>query len=73
MLWLIRNTDTSDVIVGCNICTSIKDSNMHQLWATRPNGKTMIVKESNDKQEVELIKNAIDYAIEHKETSLRLD
>jgi len=46
---------------------------MHQLWATRPNGKTMIVKESNDKQEVELIKNAIDYAIEHKETSLRLD
>lgn len=45
---------------------------MHQLWVTRSSGKSLLIIESEDKNEILVIKNAIDYAIETHENVLRL-
>ena len=69
MLWLITK-GTSNQIISCNIHTT-KDGT-HQLWAERPNGKTMRLIESVDYDEVELVKGAIDHAISIGDPSLEL-
>lgn len=73
MLWLIIK-NASHQIMSCNIHED-EDKNknpLFQLWITRPNGKNLKIKESNNRNIIEEIKEAIDYAIEHKETALRL-
>lgn len=68
MLWLIVG-DSSHEIISCN--TYFREGK-HQVWVERVNGKTMKVGESENKQEVLDIKEAIDYAIQegHKTLSL---
>lgn len=68
MLWLVIK-DTSHQIISCNIH---KDGALYQLWVERPNGKSLKVIESKNYTDVEEVKSAIDFAIEHKEPSLRL-
>lgn len=68
MLWLVKG-DFSHQIISCNIHI---EEGKFQLWITRPNGKSMKIEESMNKDEVQLIKDAIDYAIETKEPALRL-
>lgn len=73
MLWL-KGTDKngdeySHAIVSCN--TAFKND-MHELWVTRPGGKSLFITKSKNKDEVLEIKEAIDYAIENGETMLRL-
>lgn len=68
MLWLITK-NTSYEITSCN---THNDNGTHQLWVTKSNGKSVKINESNNKQEINTIKDAIDYAIETKETALRL-
>jgi len=73
MLWLIIK-NASHQIMSCNIHET-EDKNkepLFQLWITRPNGKNLKIKESYKRNVIEEIKNAIDFAIEHKETALRL-
>jgi len=69
MLWIIKG-DFSHQIVSCNI---FEEGDMYQLWVTRPNGKNLKLEEKADKAEIVLIKEAIDYAIEHGEPVLRLN
>jgi hypothetical protein len=68
MLWLIIK-GASYQIVGCNV---YEEKGKFQLWIERPNGKTLKIVESKEKSDVELVKNAIDYAIAHHEPSLEL-
>ena len=68
MLWLVKD-DFSHQIISCNIH---EENNVYQLWVTRPNGKSFKIDENKDKNEVLIIKEAIDYAIENKEPALRL-
>lgn len=70
MLWIIKN-DTSYQIVSCNMFHNI-ETGMHELWVTRHNGKNLKIEEDVEKEKVLLVKEAIDYAIEHNETTLRL-
>lgn len=69
MLWVIKG-DYSHQIVSCNIH---EDNGVFQLWVTRTNGKNIKLEESANREEVLLIKEAIDYAIEHREPTLRLN
>ncbi len=68
MLWLVLK-NASHNIISCN---TFKEGDKHQLWVTRPNGKNLMILESTDENEITTAKNAIDYAIEQKETALRL-
>lgn len=69
MLWLIIG-NSSHEIISCN--TFFKDGK-HQIWVERANGKTLKVNESENKEEIMEIKEAIDYAIQegHKTLSLK--
>lgn len=70
MLWLVQES-ASHEIISCNTHYE-KETNMHQLWVTRSSGKSLLIIESEDKNEILVIKNAIDYAIETHENVLRL-
>ncbi len=68
MIWIIKD-EMSHQIISCNV--HLEDGK-HQLWVTRPNGKSLKLQESEQKEEVMIIKEAIDFAIEHNEQALRL-
>lgn len=68
MLWIVKD-NMSIQIIGCNIC---EKNGMFQLWVTRPNDKSLMLDENTSKEEILIIKEAIDYAIENKEKALRL-
>lgn len=68
MLWVIIK-GASHQIIGCNIH---QEGGKHQLWVERSNGKNLKIMESEDLSEVQLHKDAIDYAIETREPTLRL-
>ena len=67
MLWIVDD-NASYQIISCN---THDEGEISQLWITRPNGKSLKIREGS-KEEVRLFKEAIDWAIEHKETVLRL-
>ena len=69
MLWLV-NKESSHEIISCNIHD---EAGVHQLWVTRPNGKSIKIRENEDRAIVAEVKECIDYAIENKESALRLD
>lgn len=68
MLWLIKE-DASHQIMSCNIHNA---NNTFELWITRPNDKNLKIAESTKQEDVAIIKEAIDYAIENSIPALRL-
>ena len=68
MIWIVKG-DFSHQIVSCNVHF---EDDKYQLWVTRVNGKSLKLDENVNKDEILVIKEAIDYAIEHKEHALRL-
>jgi hypothetical protein len=72
MLWLITQGGASHQIISCNIFTNEKEGVLYQLWVERPNGKSLKIAENEDYVEVQIIKDAIDYAIEHRIPTLKL-
>lgn len=68
MIWIVMKED-SHAIIACNVC---QKNDKFELWVTRPTGKSLKISESSEKQDMLLIKEAIDYAVEHGETALRL-
>lgn len=71
MLWIIlTNESASHQIIGANV--AVKDD-IYEMWITRPGNKGLKIKESPDKKEVMLYKDAIDYAIKQGESVLELD
>jgi hypothetical protein len=59
----------SEQIIACNI---FSEKGNHQLWVERINGKTRKIKESKDFEEVNEVKEAIDFAIREGHKSLEL-
>ena len=70
MLWIVKK-DMSHQIMSCNTHYD-EEKDKHQLWITRPNGKNMKIEESSNQQDIDEIKEAIDFAIENKEGALRI-
>jgi hypothetical protein len=68
MLWIILKND-SHSIIACNVC---QRDGKYELWVTRPTGKSLKLMESKEEKDISTIKEAIDYAVEHGETALRL-
>jgi hypothetical protein len=68
MLWLVMKGQ-SEQIVACNI---YNEKGAHQLWVERANGKTRKIKESKSFDEVNEVKEAIDFAIREGHKSLEL-
>lgn len=68
MLWVVIDKGSYQII-SCNI---FKRDGKIQLWAERPNGKSIKLMESEDKNEVELAKEAIDHCIKVGTPSLEL-
>lgn len=68
MLWIVIK-EASHQIISCNVH---QENGKHQLWVERPNGKSLKIAESVNLKEVELVKEAIDYAIKHREPTLEL-
>jgi len=68
MFWLIIG-DVSHQIMSCNIHNN---NDKFELWVTRPNDKNLKIAESNDEADIREIKDAIDFAIEHGASALRI-
>lgn len=68
MLWIVlTEQDASHQIIGCNLAQ--KDGK-HEFWITRPGNKGLKVKESDNKKDVEILKEAVDYAVKNNERTL---
>lgn len=71
MIAIIKG-DNTHYMISCN--TNYNEKNdVHELWISRPNGKNLKIKESKDQEEINLIKEAIDYGIENGENAIRLE
>lgn len=68
MLWIIKE-GSSHEIVGCNIH---EEKGNHQLWVERPNGRSTKIAENKNRDEVKLVKEAIDHAIKIGDPVLEL-
>lgn len=68
MLWLVTNGQ-SCAITGCNIHSS---NGKHQVWVERTGGKTLKIAESASLEDVQVVKEAIDYAVKNGEKVLEL-
>ena len=68
MLWVVTENESLQI----TRCITFEKDGMHQVWVERSNGKTFKLKESKDRAEIHEIKDAIDYAIAHKEPMLDL-
>lgn len=71
MIWII-NQNESHQIISCNTNPNT-DEHGWELWVTRPNGKNLKVYENEDRVEVELRKEAIDYALKNNKPTIELD
>jgi hypothetical protein len=73
MLWLVIK-GSSHQIISCNIHSEDKTGNgLYQLWVERPNGKTLKIIESKNEEDVQEVKDAIDFAIKSGHPSLELE
>jgi hypothetical protein len=69
-MWIIKEQESHE-IMSCNIHKN-KDTNFFELWATRPNNRSVKITESENLEDVSLVKEAIDYTIEEGQSALRL-
>lgn len=68
-MWIMEDK-LSYEITGVNIHET--SEGLFEIWVTKKDNKTKLVKRSNDKEEVQLIKDAIDYAIKIGDKVLEL-
>ena len=68
-MWIVEDK-LSYEITGVNIHET--SEGLFELWVTKKDNKTKLVKRSNDKEEIQLIKDAIDYAIKIGDKVLEL-
>ena len=68
-MWIMEDK-LSYEITGVNIHET--SEGLFELWVTKKDNKTKLVKRSNDKEEIQLIKDAIDYAIKIGDKLLEL-
>ncbi|TCX53806.1 hypothetical protein [Dehalobacter sp. 14DCB1] len=63
-IWLVIDPTKSESIISCN---TFINGDKHELWVTKPTGKTMKVLENTDHEEIQRYKDAIDYAISKRD------
>lgn len=68
-MWIMEDK-LSYEIIGVNIHET--SEGLFELWVTKKDNKTKLVKRSDDKDEIQLIKEAIDYAIKIGDKVLEL-
>lgn len=68
-MWIMEDK-LSYEIIGVNIHET--SEGLFEIWVTKKDNKTKLVKKSNDKEEIQLIKDAIDYAIKIGDKVLEL-
>ena len=68
-MWIMEDS-LSYEIIGVNIHET--SEGLFEIWVTKKDNKTKLVKRSNDKEEIQLIKEAIDYAIKIGDKVLEL-
>ena len=68
-MWIVEDK-LSYEIIGVNIHET--SEGLFELWVTKKDNKTKLVKKSNDKEEIQLIKDAIDFAIKIGDKVLEL-
>lgn len=68
-MWIMEDK-LSYEIIGVNIHET--SEGLFEIWVTKKDNKTKLVKRSNDKEEIQLIKDAIDYAIKIGDKVLEL-
>lgn len=68
-MWIMEDK-LSYEIIGVNIHET--SEGLFELWVTKKDNKTKLVKRSEDKEEIQLIKDAIDYAIKIGDKVLEL-
>ena len=68
-MWIVED-NLSYEIIGVNVHEP--SEGLFELWVTKKDNKTKLVKRSNDKEEIQLIKDAIDYAIKIGDKVLEL-
>ena len=69
-MWIMEDK-LSYEIIGVNIHET--SEGLFELWVTKKDNKTKLVKRSEDKEEIQLIKEAIDYAIKIGDKVLELE
>ena len=71
MIWLVTENESIQ-ITGQNLFYNKKDEQF-ELWVTRLiSGKTLLILASKDEEEVKLLRDAIDYAIDNGEKTFSL-
>ena len=71
MIWLVTKNESFQ-ITGQNLFHNKKEEQF-ELWGTRLiSGKTILIFASKEEEEVKLLRDAIDYAIEHGEKTFTL-
>lgn len=68
MLWVVTENESLQI----TRCNTFEKDGKHQVWVERSNGKTFKLKESENRSEIQEIKDAIDFAISAKEPMLDL-
>lgn len=68
MIWIMTKSESLQI----TRCNTFEKDGRHQVWVERVGGKTFKLKESDNKAEIEEIKDAIDFAIGKKEPVLDL-
>ena len=68
-MWIMEDK-LSYEIIGVNIHET--SEGLFEIWVTKKDNKTKLVKRSEDKEEIQLIKDAIDYAIKIGDKVLEL-
>lgn len=68
-MWIVEDS-LSYEIIGVNIHET--SEGLFEIWVTKKDNKTKLVKRSDDKEEIQLIKEAIDYAIKIGDKVLEL-
>ena len=68
-MWIMEDK-LSYEIIGVNIHET--SEGLFEIWVTKKDNKTKLVKRSDDKEEIQLIKDAIDYAIKIGDKVLEL-
>ena len=69
MIWIINGKESFQ-IVGTNI--HVRSEGRHELWATKPSGKTIQLLSSESNSDPQDYKDAIDYAISKGTSTFQL-
>lgn len=68
MFWIVLD-GKSYAITSYNVH---QRDDIYELWIERPNGKSMRIKTSKDKEEIEELKEALDFALKHGESTFEI-